>query len=134
FYDTGLAAYLLGVSAADDLVAHFARGHLFENLIVAEITKQQYVSGWSSDLYYWQESNKHEIDLLAERSNQLTVAEIKSGSTLNSSFFDNLLYFQKHSGLPLAASYLIYGGTERQSRSAGEVRGWRDLEGMFGSL
>ncbi len=131
FYDTGLAAYLLGVAVADDLVAHFARGHLFENLIIAELTKQQYETGWSSDLYYWQESNKHEVDLIVERNSQLIAAEIKSSSTLNSSFFDNLLYFQKQAGPLLKASYLIYGGSERQLRSAGEVRGWQDLEGIF---
>ncbi len=50
FYDVGFAANLLGIAGPEDLTAHFARGNLFENMIVAEITKQQFQAGWASDL------------------------------------------------------------------------------------
>lgn len=113
--------------------AILARGNLFENLIVAEMVKQQLQRGWQSDLYYWQESNGREVDLISENNGQYTIAEIKSAATLNNSFFDNLSYFKKQvTDSRKLNAYLIYGGTERQERSAAEVRGWRDLEGMFG--
>jgi predicted AAA+ superfamily ATPase len=131
FFDTGLASWLLGITSADDLVAHFARGPLFENLIISEITKQQFQRGSTSELYFWQESNRREIDLLAERSGKLIIAEIKSGTTINASFFDNLLYFNKYAEEAVAQSYLIYGGKENQKRSAAEVRGWNEVEGIF---
>jgi uncharacterized protein len=132
FYDVGFAANLMGITAPSDLNSHFARGHLFENLIVAEMVKQQFQEGWQSELYYWQESNGREIDLLAEKNGQFTVAEIKSGTTINNSFFDNLAYFQKQLVDPsMVHPFLIYGGTERQERSAASVRGWYDLQGIF---
>jgi len=132
FYDVGFAAYLLGITASGDLTAHFARGQLFENLMIAEFVKRQFQSGWSSDLYFWQESNGREIDLLSEQNGVLTAVEIKSAATINSAFFDNLIYFQKQAGAeqPIR-SYLIYSGKESQERSAANVRGWLDLDGIF---
>jgi hypothetical protein len=132
FYDVGFAANLVGITAPSDLSSHFARGHLFENLVVAEMVKQQFQEGWQSELYYWQESNGREIDLLAEKNGQYTIAEIKSATTINNSFFDNLAYFQKQLVDPsLVDAFLIYGGIERQERSAASVRGWNDLQNIF---
>ncbi len=132
FYDVGFAAFLLGVSTPDDLTAHFARGHLFENLVIAEILKQRYQSDWSPELYFWRESNQHEIDLLAEKQGELTIAEIKSAATINSSFFDQLVYFKNQVSPDFKVnSFLIYGGEERQERSVASVRSWGDLEGIF---
>lgn len=132
FYDVGFASNLLGVATPDDLIAHFARGNLFENLIIAEIVKQRFQTDWSPDLYYWRESNRHEIDLLTERSGKIIAAEIKSAATINASFFDNLQFFEKHvAGEMAVESFLIYGGLERQDRSAASVRGWQDLGGVF---
>lgn len=132
FADTGLASSLLGISAPQDLETHFARGQLFENMIVSEFFKQGYEQEWNPELYFWRESNGHEIDLLAERNGSFTIAEIKSAATINTSFFDNLLFFQKHA--PAATpvhSKLIYGGREAQIRSAAAVSPWNILEGIF---
>ena len=105
---------------------------MFENLIVGEIVKQQYQVGWNAELYFWQESNKREIDLLMEKNGSLTAAEIKSAATLNTSFFDNLQAFQKYAAPDFEVRpYLIYGGDERQERTAATVRGWWDLDGIF---
>lgn len=132
FTDVGFAAYLLGIAASNDLSTHFARGYLFENLIVSEIVKQQYQIGWNSELYFWQESNKREVDLLMEKHGVLIAAEIKSAATINTSFFDNLQAFQKYATPDFKVRpYLLYGGNERQERTAAMVRGWWDLEGIF---
>lgn len=132
FYDVGFAASLMGIKSPVDLNSHFARGHLFENLIVAEMVKQQFQQGWQSELYLWQESNGREIDLLAENNGHYTIAEIKSAATINTTFFDNLSYFQKQLPDPnLAKLFLIYGGIDSQERSAASVRGWSDLQGIF---
>lgn len=132
FTDTGLAAWLLGITAPEDLVVHFARRQLFENMIVAELLKQGYEQQWNPELYFWRESNGHEIDLLAEQKGVFTIAEIKSAATINSSFFNNLLYFQKNvtDNTPVQA-WLIYGGSEPQIRNAAKVTPWNSLEGIF---
>jgi predicted AAA+ superfamily ATPase len=132
FMDVGLVAYLLGIKSTSDLQTHFARGPLFENLIVSEILKQKYEQEWNPQLYYWRESNGHEIDLLSETRDGFTLAEIKSASTLNHSFFRNLQFFQKHADSDLKLnSWLIYGGIESQERSFAHIRPWNHLEGIF---
>ncbi len=132
FYDVGFAANLLGISSKDDVTLHFARGNLFENLIVAEIAKQQFQTGWSMDLFFWQAPNRREIDLLREQQQHITLAEIKSGTTINSSFFKNITYFKKQ--LPPSfkcTPYLIYGGTDSQQRTEANVVGWNTINGIF---
>ncbi|MBK7233546.1 MAG: ATP-binding protein [Saprospiraceae bacterium] len=132
FTDTGLVANLLGISSPQDIQTHFARGQLFENLIVTEILKQKYEQEWNPQLYYWKESNGHEIDLISETIGGYTIAEIKSASTLNNSFFNNLQFFQKHSDSDLKLkAWLIYGGMESQQRGFATVRSWNNLEGIF---
>ncbi len=132
FSDTGFAAHLLGIGTADDLITHHFRGNLFENLVIAEILKQQFQTGWTQEMYFWQESNRHEIDLLVEKQGTIIAAEIKSAATLNNSFFDNLHFFQKTVATDMnLKSYLIYGGEEDQERSAASVRSWRNLEGIL---
>jgi len=127
FYDVGLAAYLLGIRQVSDLQAHFARGNLFENMVVAELRKQSHHNGLLIDFYYWHESNGHEVDLMWERNNELHIAEVKSGTTLNRSFFDNLSYLKKITGQDLQNAYLIYGGTDSFSQTEAEVLSWRDV-------
>lgn len=132
FYDTGLACHLLGIADKHDAAVHFAKGQLFENLVIAEIRKQHFHTGWTSDCYFWQDSNRREIDLLMEKKGNIIAAEIKSGATINPSFFDNLMLFQKYAGSEFdVKSYLIYSGTKSLEHTFASVRGWLDLEGIF---
>ncbi len=131
FSDVGLAAWLLGVRKPEDLTVHFARGNLFENMVVADFLKQQYERGQQAELYFWRDSNQHEIDVLAERSGVLIATEVKSGATINHSFFDNLIFFKKNAGDQPVQTWLIYGGDADQSRENGEVRSWKFLEGIY---
>ncbi|MEO8961242.1 MAG: DUF4143 domain-containing protein [Ginsengibacter sp.] len=39
FYDTGFACSLLGIKDEDDVKLHWAKGALFENMIIADIKK-----------------------------------------------------------------------------------------------
>ncbi len=41
FYDTGLACALLNLRSVDDLNRHFAKGALFENLVINEVLKNR---------------------------------------------------------------------------------------------
>lgn len=129
-HQTGSLSF--GYLGAQHFEMHFARGQLFENMIVSELFKQNYEQEWEPELYFWRERNSHEIDLLAECNGAFTIAEIKSAATINTSFFDNLLFFQKHApaGGPVHHR-LIYGSRDAQIRSAATVIPWNMLEGIF---
>lgn len=126
FYDTGLAAYLLGIRSVADLSVHFARGSLFENLIINELTKNWLNRGQRPPFYFWSDQSSHEVDLLIDRGTSLTAVEIKSGQTIRADFFKGLQYF---GGLaPQTEAVLIYGGNESQKRTGISVLTMNELE------
>lgn len=45
FFDTGLACSLLDIKSAGQVVTHFLRGGLFENLVINEFVKEAYNKG-----------------------------------------------------------------------------------------
>jgi hypothetical protein len=123
FYDTGIAANLLRLQSPDSLDMHFAKGALFENMVISELIKQVYNEGRQPHFYYWRDKSGHEIDLLIDQEDKLIPIEIKSGQTINSDYFKNLIYWQKLAHQD--KSYVIYGGNEEQKRSASHVLSWR---------
>jgi hypothetical protein len=127
FYDTGLACALLNLRSVDDVNRHFAKGALFENFIIHEILKNHLNRNLRPSSYFWNAAGNHEIDLLFDKGGRLYPIEIKSGRTINSRFFDSLLYFQTLSGALPEESFLVYGGDEMQKRSIAQVLGWRHL-------
>ena len=115
FYDTGLLCYLLGIRAENELQLHFAKGAVFENLVILEVMKMHYNQGRRPQLYYWRDSNQNEVDLLIQDGLKLHAVEIKAGKTINGDFFKGLTYFKKI--VPDAQLHLVYGGDEYQKRS-----------------
>jgi len=129
FYDTGLLCYLLGIRAEAELQMHFAKGAIFENLVILEVMKKHYNQGRRPQLYYWRDSNQNEVDLLIQDGMKLHAVEIKSGKTINSDFFKGLTYFKKMA--PDTQLHLVYGGNEYQKRSEATVLGVEQLEDIL---
>jgi predicted AAA+ superfamily ATPase len=125
FYDTGLAAYLLGINNTKDLDIHFAKGALFENLVINELLKERYNRGERPQFYFWNDSQHHEIDLLFDENNERHAFEIKSGQTIQPHFFDGLNNFKKVA--PDTNLNLVYGGNTPQSRTGVEVKTFDSL-------
>lgn len=127
FYDTGLAAYLLGLRSASELDVHFARGPLFENLVISEMMKKYYNRGERQLFYFWNDSQHNEIDLIFDQGTQRHAYEIKIGKTIQPQFFDGLNHFQKTA--PDTLLHLIYGGDTIQKRSNALVHTFDELFG-----
>jgi predicted AAA+ superfamily ATPase len=129
FYDTGLAAYLLSIKSSNDLNIHFAKGALFENLIINELQKDILNTGTRPRFYFWRDYSQNEVDLLIQEGIKLHAVEIKSGKTINTDFFKGLNYFKKI--VPDAQPHLVYGGSEYQKRSDVMVMGIEQLENIL---
>lgn len=125
FYDIGLASHLLGITSMQELNVHFAKGALFENLVINEIQKNILNSGRQPKLYFWRDYSQHEVDLIVQDGVATKAVEIKSGRTIQNDFFNGLTYFQKIA--KDVSLHLIYGGTEYQSRSVATVYSIGDL-------
>lgn len=126
FYDTGLVSYLLGIRAESDLDIHFARGALFENLVINEMLKKFYNRGDRPLVYFWNDSQHYEIDLLFDIGTERHAYEIKIGKTINTDFFTGLYQFQKIA--PDTQLNVVYGGDSPQKRGDIMVQ---TFEGLF---
>lgn len=126
FIDTGLCAWLLGIQTPAQLATHFARGALFETLVVAEALKWQAAFAVGQPVHYWRDNIGNEIDVLLERPDGLTLVEVKSGQTFQGEWLKGLDTVARHIGEPVRRA-LVYGGDASQSRGDIAVLGWRDL-------
>lgn len=131
FYDTGLACSLLNITAAEQLDAHFAKGALFENMVICELVKFHLNEGREPAFYFWMDSNQREIDLIAEHAPLIKAIEIKAGKTIPKDFTKNLYNFQQLAGADAVALYLIYGGETGQQRTDLTVLPWHGAANVF---
>ncbi|MCL9981501.1 MAG: ATP-binding protein [Bacteroidia bacterium] len=128
FYDTGLLAYLLGIQNSDELDLHFAKGQIFENLVILERLKHSFNFKTHEKHYFWRDSSGLEVDLLIEQNQTFKAIEIKSGRTVQKEQFQSLLKFQKFAGNQ--QNFLIYAGTEKQERENLHVIGFDQINSI----
>lgn len=131
FYDTGLACSLLGIESEQQLSTHYARGSLFESMIVADLMKQRFNQGLPPHLSYWRDRSGQEIDVIAEVGSVRRAAEIKLSSTIADAFFKGLRYWQSVSGDLPKDSFVIYGGEAMQKRRHATVLPWKETQKIF---
>lgn len=127
FHDTGLAAYLMGITDSDHLAIHPARGALFENLVIGEHMKQRFNQGLASNLYFWRNNTGEEVDLVLEEGAQLQPVEIKSSQTFNAAFVDGLTKWARYAGDAALPARLVYGGDDNMVRNGVAVQSWRAM-------
>ena len=133
FYDVGLASYLIGIERANQVSTHPLRGALFENAVVIEALKHGFNQGRRLSLSFFRDSRGLECDLLYPHAEGSAAIEIKSGATVASDWFDSPERVAK--ALPkISGAAVVYGGTERQTRSRGEVVPLTKLNGFLHKL
>ena len=131
FYDVGLASYLLGIETLTQMERDPLRGALFENMVVADLIKTRWNQARENNLSFFRDSNGNEVDLVVPSSKGLAAIEIKSAQTVVPDFFKGLDYFEKIAGKALAKKYVVYGGTDEQNRTAGQVLSYKNCHKIF---
>jgi len=127
FYDTGVACSLLGIHHEDQVGSHYLKGALFENLVINEFIKTYFHHGKRPQAYFWKDSQGKEIDCLLVDGEKALPLEIKSGKTIDNSYFSNLMYWRGLAKTPKDYGYVIYGGEETLRTSIGSFVSWKHL-------
>jgi len=127
FYDTGLVCSLLGIESEQQVKNYYARGALFENLVINEFMKKRLHNGITPRLYFWQNKTKQEVDLIAEQAGSVIAYEIKSSMTMNDDHFSNLKYWHQLTGESLEKMNVIFGGDNNFKTSKGNYISWKKL-------
>ncbi len=129
FLDTGLVSWLLGIKEHSQLEQHPLRGQVFETLVFSEVLKYQYNKAEPSNLFFWRDSHKNEIDFLLDRGLSRLAIEARSGQTLNASFFAGLDYWKRLDPGRKDGTLLIYSGEGVINQYRGHaIANWRKME------
>ena len=127
FYDTGLLCSLLKIKDENQVKFQSYKGHLFENMIVAEKIKRKYHTNSLNDLWFFRDAAGHEVDLIIQKDDVLELNEIKATQTISQDLFKELNYFENLSKENIDGKKLIYAGNQSQKRTAIDVVSWYDL-------
>ncbi len=127
FYDTGLASNLLGLDNEKQVTNHWAKGGLFENIVINEIIKERINKGIKPQLYFWRDSQGNEVDLLIQEKGKTIAIEIKSSKTYNPGFFKGLNYYSNLSNQKKNDCFMIYAGDSELKTSNGEIINWTNI-------
>ncbi len=133
FFDTGLVCNLLNIETTEQLKRHPLRGSIFETFAVSELLKFRYHQGQRSNYYFYRDSSMNEVDVIIDTGWGPVPLEIKSGMTINDSFFKGLKFFRK-----LANRYklsgLIYGGDWNHKYLDYQIRDYSGVYEMYEEL
>ncbi|MGB9553477.1 MAG: ATP-binding protein [bacterium] len=124
FLDVGLLCYLLRIRNPEDILTHALRGPIFETFVVSEFYKAFVHRAEIPPLYFWRDRTGHEVDIILDTGKNLIPVEIKSGETIDRSFFDGLDYFISLGPPAFKSGVLIYGGENLYRRENYIVRPW----------
>lgn len=129
FYDTGLLVHLLGIDQAAQIEQYYQRGSLFENMIILELLKNRWNSDQKPQFYFWQDSNKVEIDLIEIDGLQTHLYEMKYSYTMKTEFLKGIKSFRAAAPPNRQAgdNVIFYAGKDSQIRSGADVESWQKL-------
>lgn len=132
FLDPGLACHLLGIRSESDLQHHPLKGEIFETVVMGEVVKHFYNQGLPAPISYFRDSQGHEIDLIIETAADIIPVEIKSGKTIQTSFWKNIDYLRKLMKKNLSAG-IIFGDRRAEFSRNTKVSGWDriDIEALI---
>ena len=133
FYDTGLAACLMGIRHMDQIATHPLRGMLFENMVVCETLKYFLNRTRRPQLYFYRDSNGNEVDLVITHVGQPIPIEIKSAATLSPALFKGIAQFCKT--IPEAEHpLLVYDGQQQHIQHQTQTLPIRALNNHLDSI
>ena len=127
FYDTALAAFLLGINNETVLNVHPLRGALFENMVVNEMVKHSLNSGEEPNLYFYRDQSQREVDVVNVKAQGIELYEIKSSMSYNTDYFKNLKYLTGLMPEQVIKSGVIYDGKEQRTTVLEGLTNFRSL-------
>jgi predicted AAA+ superfamily ATPase len=111
--DSGLLAYLQGVTMERLKTEASLAGALLENFAVMELRKQATWSTPQPELFFWRTASGQEVDIVLEdRAGRVVGVEIKASATLGSGDVRGLQALAETAGKNWVRGVMLYAGTE----------------------
>lgn len=120
FVDVALAAWFLGLETPTQIERDPLRGALYENLLVMEVVKKLLNQGKEPQLYFFQDSQGKEVDLLMSTAGRsFTAIEMKSGATFQPEFVKGIDVFRHSVGNSVKVRSLVWYNGQRKTTYQG---------------
>ena len=130
FYDTGLLCALLNINTSEQIGTSVFKGNVFENFVISEIAKNINNTGTNTQMYFWNERNKKEIDLILDYGDRLSLVEIKSGTNIRPEIENYMDEFSTFSRIPVVSSFVVYNGDTKTVTGGAGWLNWKDLNNI----
>jgi len=124
FVDKGILCSLLRIKSSDELIEHYLRGNIIESFIISNLFKQFYNLDKRPHIYFWRDSQGHEIDCLIDQALQAVPIEIKASKTISMHYFDHLNYW-KDLTKSSTDRFVIYSSDGNQNCLGAKVISWK---------
>ncbi len=108
FVDTGLVAFLTGVSTLQLFEKGPMYGAIFENYVLSDIYKRELHRNSMSKLYYYRTNHGVEVDLIIDRKLTREWIEVKVSETFKPEMVKHIEHLEKGND----KGYLLYRGME----------------------
>ncbi len=111
--DTGLSCYLMGADQRKLMEDPSVLGHVLENFVCMELTKQISWADKKYQLFHFRSVTGDEVDFVIEdMAGNLIAIELKSRDTIRSDDFKGLKSLAKETGSKFKKGILLYTGQE----------------------
>ncbi|MDP4011364.1 MAG: ATP-binding protein [Candidatus Roizmanbacteria bacterium] len=129
FTDTGLLSYLLSIESAKIFENYHLAGSIFENFIISEKMKEIYNRRSLDRLYYWNDNNRNEVDLIVDCGMTKEAVEVKMSKTFSSDFLKGLNYWKHIAKKYKVTQKIIYTGEVEQRIHDAQLLNWKSYVG-----
>ena len=130
FIEVGLASYLLGLESVKQVARDPLLGGLFENMVVMDAVKTRYHTGKDTNLYFFRDNHKNEVDLLFKNGQKLVPIEIKAARTYNKDFKKGISNFLKIKDTG-TKGHVVYAGEMTMNLDNIQIHHFKDSQYIF---
>lgn len=119
FTDTGLLAYLVGLSDPAHAASSPMSGAIVETAVLTEIVKSITHRGLQPGIYFWRTSSGTEVDFIVETQGTLVPIEVKASATPRPQMASSIHAFRKDLGDRALPGYVVHLGDVRLPLGSG---------------
>jgi len=121
---------LLDLNEVAQIEQYHARGSLFENMVAAELMKNRFNIFRPASIYFWRDTNGHEVDFLMREGGAIHLIEAKFSFTPTEQFVKGIEFARKAAPTLKGENTVVYAGNEHQKRHSAEMLPRRELRNL----
>jgi predicted AAA+ superfamily ATPase len=101
--------------------------------VLTEILKDWHHRGEEPPVFFWRDTDGHEVDFVLQRAGRLHPVEVKARRTVQPDFLQGIRYLGAQDE-SVGAGLVVYGGDSRQTRGGMTAVPWQKLSAALDGI